>query len=277
MFAAARQERIKELLLKHKQFDVASLAAMLGVTEVTIRRDLDKLEKEGFIIKTHGGAILKEDSPQPNLAERVPPEVIELGTAAALLVNNNEAIFLGGGLTCQQVAANLQTKQRLTVMTNDLQVALELNNALGVFCSVTGGNRLQGSGILVGDLALRAIEEVHFHKAILSVSGISFTSGYTANTVEEATFYRQLLTRCEELIIVADYRKFDKTGFSRIADLKAAQKVVTNKEVGDDYKEYYFRNNIKLYTPYEVEEIIEPDQTDQQQGGDGDDAGQISS
>ena len=133
MFAAARQERIKELLLKHKQFDVVSLAAMLGVTEVTIRRDPDKLEQEGFIIKTHGGAILKEVSSPPNQAERVPPEIIEIGEATALLVNNNEAIFLGGGLTCTQVATNLQTKQRLTVMTNDLKVALELNNAPGVF------------------------------------------------------------------------------------------------------------------------------------------------
>lgn len=270
MFAAARQERIKELLLKHKQFDVVSLAAMLGVTEVTIRRDLDKLEQEGFIIKTHGGAILKEVSSPPNQAERVPPEIIEIGEATALLVNNNEAIFLGGGLTCTQVATNLQTKQRLTVMTNDLKVALELNNAPGVFCSVTGGNSLQGSGVLVGELALRAIEEVHFHKVILTVSGISLANGYTANTVEEATFYRHLLTRCDELIIVADYQKFDKIGFSRIADLKAAQKVVTNKEVGDDYKEYYFQNNIKLFTPYEVEEIKEPDQTDERRGGDDD-------
>ncbi|NLY90803.1 MAG: DeoR/GlpR transcriptional regulator [Firmicutes bacterium] len=269
MFAAARQERIKELLLKHKQFDVVSLAALLGVTEVTIRRDLDKLEQDGFIIKTHGGAILKEVLPEPSLAERVPPEVIEIGEAAALLVNDNEAIFLGGGLTCRQVAANLQTKQRLTVMTNDLKVALELNNALGVLCSVTGGNSLQGSGILVGDLALRAIEEVYFHKVILSVSGISFTSGYTANTVEEATFYRQLLTRCEELMIVADYRKFDKTGFSRIADLKAAHKVITNKEVGNHYKEFYFQNNIKLFTPYEVEEIEEVAGPGEQQGDDG--------
>lgn len=270
MFAAARQERIKDLLLKYKQFDVVSLAALLGVTEVTIRRDLDKLEQEGFIIKTHGGAILKEASPEPGLTERIPPEEIEIGEAAALLVNDHEAIFLGGGLTCRLVAANLKSKQRLTVMTNDLQVALELNNAPGVLCSVTGGNNLQGTGILVGDLALRAIEDVYFHKAILSVSGISFTGGYTANTVEEATFYRQLLARCAELMIVADHRKFDKTGFSRIADLRAANKVVTNKEVANQYKEYYFQNNIKLFTPYEVEEMGKVPGPGEEQGGEGD-------
>lgn len=273
MFAAARQERIKDLLLKYKQFDVVSLAATLGVTEVTIRRDLDKLEQEGFIIKTHGGAILKEvtsESGLTNRVQKVEPELIEIGEAAALLVNNNEAVFLGGGLTCLQLAANLQTKQRLTVMTNDLKVAIELNNAPGVFCSVTGGNNLQGSGILVGDLALRAIQDVHFHKVILSVSGISFASGYTANTVEEATFYRQILARCEEVMIIADHRKFDKIGFSRIAELKVAHKVVTNKEVDNQYKEYYFQNNIKLFTPYEVEEIKEPMKTEEQQGGGGD-------
>ena len=66
MFAAARQEQIKELLLKHKQMEVLSLAATLGVTEVTIRRDLDKLEKDGFVIKTHGGAILNEAALEQN-------------------------------------------------------------------------------------------------------------------------------------------------------------------------------------------------------------------
>ncbi|HBR35021.1 MAG TPA: DeoR/GlpR transcriptional regulator [Firmicutes bacterium] len=269
MFAAARQERIKDLLLKHKQFDVASLAATLGVTEVTIRRDLDKLEQEGFIIKTHGGAILKDlPSESAFSSERVSREIIELGEAASLLVKNNEAIFIGSGLTCQQVALNLHNKQRLTVMTNDLKVALELKEAPGVFCTVTGGNNLPGTESLVGDLALRALQEVHFRRAIISPSGISFNSGYSANTVEEALFYRQLFNRCEEAIIVADYRKFNKVGFSQIAKLTAAHKIVTNKEVDDRYKEYYFQQNIKLFTPYAVEEGQEVRRTDGDQSGD---------
>lgn len=266
MFAAARQERIKELLLKHKQYDVVSLAATLGVTEVTIRRDLDKLEQEGFVIKTHGGAILK-DLPQnsgfdPRI-EEASPEILEIGEAASLLINNYEAIFLGSGLTCLQIAKNLKTKQRLTVMTNDLNVAMELSSAPGVFCTVTGGNTLQGSGALVGDLALKAISDVHFHKVVLSASGISFSSGYTANTMEEATFYRQLLTRCDETLMAADHNKFNKSGFSKIADLTAAHKIVTNKEVDDEYKEYFFQNNIKIFTPYEVEEIKDPEETEE--------------
>ncbi len=260
MFAAARQERIKEILLKHKQFDVVSLAATLGVTEVTIRRDLDKLEQEGFIIKTHGGAILKEFPPATTFGaqmDKVDPEIIEIGEAALLLVNNYEAVFIGSGLTCLQVAINLKTKQRLTVITNDLRIALELSNAPGLLCSVTGGNTLQGTGTLVGNLALRAIQDVHFNKVIISASGISLSHGYTANTVEEAVFYRQLIKRCEEVVIVADYKKFDK-----IADLNVAHKIVTNKEVDDKYKEFYFQNNIKMFTPYEVEEIQDPEITD---------------
>ena len=156
-------------------------------------------------------------------------------------------------------------------MTNDFKVALELNNALGVFCSVTGGNSLQGSGCPGGRPgSCGRLKRFIFTRLFFRFPGLALPTDIRRIRWKKQLFTGHLLTRCEELIIVADYRKFDKTGFSRIADLKAAQKVVTNKEVGDDYKEYYFQNNIKLFTPYEVEEINEPDQTDQQRGGDGD-------
>ncbi|TCL69885.1 DeoR family transcriptional regulator [Hydrogenispora ethanolica] len=259
MFAAARQQQIKELLLKHKQIDIATLAATLGVTEVTARRDLDKLEREGFATKTHGGVVLNEtilDPAHDNLAsEVIPPEIKEIGETAALLVRDREAIFLGGGATCLQVAINLKNKQRLTVMTNDLKVAQELSNTAGVISVVTGGNVLPGSTAVAGELALRSLERIHFTKAILSISGASFTHGFTSATVEEALLYKQLFAISDETIIVANAAKFGQIGFAFLCQLTEVQKIVTNKELDDPYKEFFFNRNIKLYTPYEVEEI----------------------
>lgn len=257
MFAAARQQQIKELLLKHKQMDVVTLAATLGVTEVTIRRDLDKLEKDGLITKTHGGAILNEpalDEIHDHLSGEVPPEIREIGEVASLLVNDREAIFIGSGRSCQEVAVNLKNKQQLTVMTNDLKVAQELSGIPGINAVVTGGNIVPGTTALAGELALRALEGIHFHKVMISVAGISFSHGLTAQTVEEALFYKQLFNICNEIIIVADYSKFGQIGFSFLCRIIDVHKVVTNKEVDSSFKEYLFEHNIKVFTPYEVEE-----------------------
>jgi DeoR family transcriptional regulator, fructose operon transcriptional repressor len=258
MFAVARQQRIKELLLKHKQIDVATLAAVLGVTEVTVRRDLDKLEKDGVAIKTHGGVILNEsaleDSHEP-ADGNIAAEIREIGESTALLINDRDAIFIGGGSTCQQVAANLKNKQRVTVMTNDLLVAQELVNTAGVISAVTGGNTLPGTSSLVGDLAFRALEGIHFNKVIISVAGVSFSHGFTTNTTEEAQFYKQLFGICNEFIVIADYTKFGQIGFAFLAPLTNVHKVVTNKEVEASFKEFFFQHNIKVYTPFEVEEL----------------------
>jgi DeoR family transcriptional regulator, fructose operon transcriptional repressor len=259
MFAAARQQQIREILLKHKQIDVITLAATLGVTEVTIRRDLDKLEKDGFVIKTHGGAILNESAAEENhatLPMTIPLEKREIGEVVSLLVGDREAVFVGSGLTCVQVAANLKNKQRLTVMTNDLQVAQELSAIPGVISVITGGNTLPGTNTLVGDLALRALKGIHFNKVIISVAGVDFSHGFTVNTVEEALLYQQLFNFCDEIIIAVDFTKFNRIGFSFLCRLVDVQKVVTNKEVDDKYKEFFFEQNIKVYTPYEVEESV---------------------
>jgi DeoR family fructose operon transcriptional repressor len=260
MFAAARQQQIKELLLKYKQMDVATLAATLGVTEVTIRRDLDKFEKEGFATKTHGGVVLNEAvgvEADETDAEAVKPEIKEIGEATSLLVKEREAIYLGSGLTCLQVAANLKNKTRLTIMTNDLKVAGELSNAAGIITVVTGGNLLPGSNVLAGDLAVKALDGIHFTKVILGISGASFTHGFTCETVEEALIYKRLFAICNEMIIVADHSKFGQIGFAHLCQLENAHKVVTNKELDDKFKEFFFKNNIKVYTPYEVEELVQ--------------------
>lgn len=259
MFAAARQQQIKELLLKHKQIDVATLAALLGVTEVTVRRDLDKIEKEGFATKTHGGVVLNEvagDETTEREVATVRPEIKEIGEITSLLVRDREAIYLGSGLTCHQVALNLKNKSRLTVMTNDLKVAMELSNSAGILTTVTGGNVLPGSNVLAGELTIKALTGIHFNKVILGISGASFTHGFTSETVEEALIYKQLFAMSNEIIIVADYSKFGQIGFAHLCRLQDIHKVVTNKELDDKYKEFFFQNNIKVYTSYEVEELV---------------------
>jgi len=257
MFAAERQQRIRELMLKHKRLDVMTLSGLLAVTEVTVRRDLEKLEAEGFLLRMHGGAILNDQTDLGGYmaADPTPLEKKLIGEIAALLIENGQSVFLGPGETCVQVAANLHDRTRLTLLTNDLAVASRLNGNSGISVVVVGGNLLHGSNSLIGPLALTALRGIFVDKAIIGVNGVSIERGLTVNSLDEAVFLQEILKIAKETVVVADYTKFDYVGFSPVCELTRVQKVVTNKEVAGKYKEFFFTNHIKVYTTYEPEQL----------------------
>ncbi|MGI6668185.1 MAG: DeoR/GlpR family DNA-binding transcription regulator [Acetivibrionales bacterium] len=256
MFAIERLNKIKEILFREKRVDVFELSEMFSVTEVTIRRDLDKLEQEGFLIKTYGGAVLNEkylDSPSiASFMERASEEKQMIGKIASAMVEDGDAIFLSPGSTCLEIARNIKQK-RVTVVTNDLVTGLELRNSPGVKVIVTGGDLIQSTSTLVGGFTLQALHGIYISKAFIGVKGINFNSGYTVDSYEEVMVVEEVRKKSNDLIIIADYTKFNYTAFARLGDLQMAKKVITNKQVPAEYKKYYFENDIKLYTTFEFE------------------------
>lgn len=144
MLAAERIRKIKQILVEYKRADVSNLSSLLSVSDVTIRKDLERLENEGFLTRTHGGAVINENSPSDNLYNILDIPEIEhkqmIGLIAAQIVNNNEAIFIGPGTTCLQIAKNLKDKKNLTVVTNNVSAALSLSDVSGVRVILTGGD-----------------------------------------------------------------------------------------------------------------------------------------
>ena len=124
MFATERQNRIKQLLFEYDKVGVGSLSEILDVSEVTIRKDLEKLEKDGFLIRTHGGAVLREDVPKEEISPESDIPNIEskkmIGIFAAALIQDRDVIFLGPGSTCIQIAKNLRDKKDIIVVTNNI-------------------------------------------------------------------------------------------------------------------------------------------------------------
>lgn len=258
MFAAERQQRIRELMLRHKRLDVMTLSGLLAVTEVTVRRDLEKLEAEGFLTRMHGGAVLNEDANTSGYlaaVDQTPLEKKVIGEIAAMLIENGQTVFLGPGETCVQVAANLRDRTRLTLLTNDLAVALRLNGNSGISVVVVGGNLLHGSNSLIGPMALAALRGIFVDKAVIGVNGVSMERGLTVNSLEQAVFLREIMKIAREIVVVADYTKFDYNGFAPVCALTEVHKVVTNKEVPEKYKEFFFNHQIKVYTTYEPEQL----------------------
>jgi len=256
MFAIERHNKIKEKLLREKRVDVFELSELFSVTEVTIRRDLDKLEQEGFLVKTYGGAVLKNEFSKQIPALESDDNLVEerrlIGKISSQMIDNGEAIFLTSGSTCLEIARNIKDK-KLTVVTNDLLIGYELKDKTGIKTIVTGGDLIQSTSTLVGGFALQALNRIYINKAFVEVKGANFDSCYTVDSYEEAMIIQEVKNISSEIIVVADYTKFNYTAFARLGELTMAKKVISNKQLPSEYKKYFFEQAIKLYTTFEFE------------------------
>lgn len=258
MFKAARIAKIKEILLDRGRIDVSTLSSLLNVTEVTIRSDLELLEQENYIIRTHGGAILNEDV--VNQQEEIDSlfhidydrNKDYIGRIAADMIDANEWVFLGQGTTCYFIAKALKEKPRVNVVTNNLLAAATLSRNNGANIVLLGGELTHENLFTSGDMFLKSLENIFISKAFMTVTGIDFQSGYTVSNVSDIALFSYLKNISKELIIVADSSKFGKTTFRRIGDLGYANTLITNEDIDERYKSYFFENNIKLFTTYQI-------------------------
>ncbi|MGE5606765.1 MAG: DeoR/GlpR family DNA-binding transcription regulator [Bacteroidota bacterium] len=257
MFGAQRLQLIREMVLEQEMVDVSTLSEKLSVSEVTIRRDLDKLEKEGFITKTYGGAVLNKDfkSERNPMIQNIVDSGAEINLICKIalqMIEGDETIFLSGGPVGRQIAGCLDDQKKLMVVTNDVFIAARLFDNPKVKVVVTGGEVITSSGIMVGPCALRMLQEIYVNKAFIEVKGVDLKFGYSMESYDEIEIVRQIMNISREVIALADYSKFDTVSFTKLGDLGLFTKVVSNKEIPEEYKKYYYDNYIKLYTTYEV-------------------------
>jgi DeoR family transcriptional regulator, fructose operon transcriptional repressor len=260
MFASERMRIIKGILIDKKHLNVSDLSSMLNVSEVTIRRDLEKLESENFLTRTHGGAIINEDAFtnekdltnidfDPYYQQRV-----EIGQIAAHMVEDNDVILLSAGPTNVCIARKILNKKNITVLTNDLNIASELSADTGIKVIIPGGDLDISSMSVVGKLTEENIKNFYVSKAFIEVEGVSTQRGYTVQSIDKASVIKEMLNITREKIIVCPYICFDNIAFSQIGPLALANKVITNPSIPDLYKNYYFENNIQLFTVFNTYE-----------------------
>ncbi|MFM1655075.1 DeoR/GlpR family DNA-binding transcription regulator [Brevibacillus sp. B_LB10_24] len=259
MFAAERIKKIKKILLEYKKVDVSHLSQIFSVSEVTIRKDLEKLENEGFLTKIHGGAVLNELSPLD-----IPQNLVEIpefenkqmiGIIAAQMIANNEAVFIGAGSTCLQIAKHIKDRKNLTVVTNNISVAVELSVVPTIRVVLTGGDVRADAFTqsVVGQQVLDEIGGIYVDKAFIGVGGISQKRGFTVHDSNDAAIAAAIAKSSNELIIVADHTKFNKIAFSPLGDLLSADKVISDESVPEEYIQYFFEHDIPIYTTYRLD------------------------
>lgn len=212
---------------------VADLAQRLNVSEMTIRRDLVDLEKEGLVRRVHGGAVsARGRSFEPALLARESEKRAEkaaIGKTAANLVADGDSIALDIGTTILQVALNLIGRHNLTVITPSLQIANTLANQPDIRLILPGGIVRQGELSLTGDLARRSLETFFVDRLFLAVGAIDSQHGLTEYNWEDALVKQAMIRNAKEVILVADAGKFEKVAFARVASLNAIHKLVTDQ------------------------------------------------
>lgn len=258
MIKAVRLSKIKEIMLERGHVDVTALSSLLNVSEVTIRSDLEQLEQENFLQRTHGGAVIREEVNQSGpesfcLSEADISHISDkkyIAGIAADLVKPGSWVFIGPGTTCYYIGCALTKKQNVHIVTNNLFVPFRQGGMNQVL--ITGGNLNQERMSLEGDLFFRSLENLHFSYAFFSVSGISLENGMTVNGSDDIMMINRLREISSRLIVAADHSKFDQTDFMRVGDIDMPDTIITNQNIDDKYKSYCYDHNIQLFTSYRL-------------------------
>lgn len=248
MLAAERRNRILEKLQEEKKVIVSELSGQFNVSEETIRRDLDRLDKEGLAVKSYGGAVLNEniglDLPFQVRRKKNMKGKQRIGAIIAQLVQDGEHIILDPSTTAVAIVKALQNKQRLTVITNSIEVLVELADKSGWEIISSGGTLRENYLALVGPRAMDGIASFNADKAIISCKGIDMEKGITDANEMFSQVKQSMLGAASFRILAADHTKFDRVAFSKICEVSQIDMVVTDERPSGAWMEYFREKGI---------------------------------
>lgn len=265
MLAANRHVEIMKIINRDRFVKVSQLSALFDVSEETIRRDLDKLEKEGLLRKLHGGAVPVDVTNVDNIkpiVERIQENIDAKKVIARLayeLIEDGDSLILDSGSTTLQLAKILDDK-KVTVITNDISIAYELSLKDNVNLIVTGGNRSQKSFSITGPECERYLKSFNVNKLFLSTSGIKLKHGLTASNQMDAFLKRMMIDAADRVICLADNSKFGKVALITFASFSDIDLLVTDKALDNSYEKAFSDFGTKVIVQ-DDDSIIEKETT----------------
>lgn len=232
MLASQRQSQIADRLAEFGAVRVTDLAAALGVSEMTVRRDLERMQSTGLLTKVHGGAVpIGRSAEEPGFdtkLSRATAEKAAIARAALSLVRPGSSVALSAGTTTWSIARLLPGVTGITVLTNSLSAAVEIHHHGPTTPVVLSGGMRTPSDALVGPVADSTIRSLYVDVLFLGVHGMDPDAGYTTPNLAEGETNRTLVANSRRVVVVADSSKWRTIGLSRIAPLEAADVVVTD-------------------------------------------------
>ena len=237
--AVERRMEIVNVVNRDGKARVEDLAAQFDVSSVTIRSDLSFLEKNGYVVRSHGAAI-------PNTGVIAELTVHEkrrqnagikslIGQAAAKLIESGDTVILDSGTTTREIASSLKSLEDVVVRTNGLDVAMELASAPGVEVLMSGGVLRKNALSFSGSQAEHSLKNYRFDKVFLGVDGFDLRAGITTHNEQEASLNRLMCEISEQVIAVADSSKFGKRSCHMIREFGNIDILVTDSDIPEDY------------------------------------------
>ncbi|MFD2706064.1 DeoR/GlpR family DNA-binding transcription regulator [Salibacterium lacus] len=232
MLVAERYERILQTVDEKGSVRVSELSEQFGVTEETIRRDLDHLEKEKRVKRSHGGAVsIKNEKTETSYSKREITNVEEkngIARKALEFVEENDRIILDASSTAWYMAKELPDIP-LTVLTNSMKVSMELSEKQHIQVISAGGMLTPRSLSFVGPLTESCINKYHVDKVFLSCQGIHADKGLSDSSELQAHVKQKMIEAGDDVYVLADHTKFNVQSFSRIADWDCVDSFITDK------------------------------------------------
>lgn len=242
MLAIERKNEILNKLRMEQRVLVSELAVRYGVTEETIRRDLDKLEKEGYATKTYGGAIWG-NSTKTDLSYTIRNKTnVEAKTIIATLVSqmiqDGDHLMLDDSSTSLYIAKQLKDKKNLTIVTYSVEIIMELASVEGFTILSTGGQLKPDSLSFTGHQVAETLSRFHVDKAILSCKGIDPAAGITDSAESHAVAKKSMIQNAKEVFLVLDDSKLDKVSFVQIALLEKLDRLILNQKPSQQWLDH---------------------------------------
>ncbi len=242
--ADMRRNAILAELAQRQAVRVAELSQAFGVSEVSVRRDLSHLERQGLLRRIHGGAVPVPTAQAPSTQAAVSPgvhaaEKASIGRAAAELVRPGERLLFDSGTTVLEVARQLPPDLResgnLTVITSSLPIVRELGPCKGIHLILLGGVYLPQYEVVIGPPTIAQLNELHADKLFLGADGLTSARGVTTANVLEAEVDRAAIAAASQVIIVADSSKIGLIGLTTIMPLDDIKMLITDAGAPADF------------------------------------------
>jgi DeoR family galactitol utilization operon repressor len=231
-----RKAVILEILMEESSVSVSDLSKRLSVTQVTARADLATLEKEGLLVRTHGGAHLGHNR---KIFERMQAGSVykeKIAKTAANLIDNGDTVIITSGTTTALIAKYLLGKRDIHIVTNNTLLLTHVRNNPQVRVTLIGGEFRPEDEGLVGPMALSALDQFHVSKAFIGIDGASLKQGFTAHTLESAVLVHKMAEQADQVTAIAHSGKFGKHGFARILPFGDVDVLVTDKELSQEFE-----------------------------------------
>lgn len=251
MLALERQKHITQLVEKENSVKVIELSKLFDVTEETIRRDLEKIEKLGILKRTYGGAIFInnvikdiEDTPFSLRIQENTTSKQKIALAVSDMFMDGEVVMLDSSTTCLEVAKNIEKSKRLTIITNSISILTQFNTHEEINVVSTGGTLRKRSLSLIGPTAKENIKNYYADKAVISCKGVDLQKGVMDANELEVEIKKAMIGCAKEIILAVDSTKMQKISMYKLMELSRVDYIVTDQKLSSDWESFCQNNNI---------------------------------